>query len=97
MIDRASFLNTTKWIEDVRTERGNDVVIMLVGNKSDLTNERYVDAMYEIFDALFRVGGRNTSAIFELTPISHMTCEELSFLCLFPRFCIGLSCVDLSF
>lgn len=24
-VDRASFLNTTKWIDDVRTERGNDV------------------------------------------------------------------------
>jgi len=26
----ASFLNTAKWIEDVRTERGRDVVIILV-------------------------------------------------------------------
>ena len=40
--DRASFLNTTKWIEDVRTERGSDVVIMLVGNKTDLSERRYV-------------------------------------------------------
>jgi len=34
--NRASFLNTSKWIEDVRTERGTDVVIILVGNKTDL-------------------------------------------------------------
>lgn len=27
----------SKWIEDVRAERGNDVVIMLVGNKTDLS------------------------------------------------------------
>eukprot|EP00435_Cladocopium_sp_Y103_P043622 s1741_g12.t1 len=32
--NRASFLNTSKWIEDVRSERGSDVVIILVGNKT---------------------------------------------------------------
>lgn len=37
---RTSFLNTTKWIEDVRAERGNDVVICLVGNKTDLGNDK---------------------------------------------------------
>jgi GTPase SAR1 family protein len=31
-----------KWIDDVRTERGNDVVIMLVGNKTDLADKRQV-------------------------------------------------------
>mmetsp|Transcript_8125 Transcript_8125/g.18115 ORF Transcript_8125/g.18115 Transcript_8125/m.18115 type:complete len:214 (-) Transcript_8125:97-738(-) len=40
--NRASFLNTTKWIEDVRTERGNDVVIFLVGNKTDSSDRRQV-------------------------------------------------------
>ena len=40
--DRASFLNTTKWIEDVRNERGNDVIIILVGNKTDLSEKRQV-------------------------------------------------------
>eukprot|EP00957_Ditylum_brightwellii_P029245 2210339-Ditylum_brightwellii.AAC.1 len=38
--NRASFLNTAKWVEDVRAERGNDVVICLVGNKTDLGNEK---------------------------------------------------------
>jgi Ras-related protein Rab-6A len=38
--NRATFLNTTKWIEDVRSERGNDVVICLVGNKTDLGNDK---------------------------------------------------------
>ena len=38
--NRASFLNTTKWIEDVRAERGTDVVICLVGNKTDLGNDK---------------------------------------------------------
>lgn len=40
--DRASFLNTSKWIEDVRNERGNDVIIILVGNKTDLSEKRQV-------------------------------------------------------
>lgn len=38
--NRASFLNTGKWVEDVRAERGNDVVICLVGNKTDLGNDK---------------------------------------------------------
>lgn len=41
-LDRASFLNTSKWIEDVRNERGNDVIIVLVGNKTDLSEKRQV-------------------------------------------------------
>jgi len=40
--DRASFLNTSKWIEDVRNERGNDVIIVLVGNKTDQSERRQV-------------------------------------------------------
>lgn len=40
--NRASFINTTKWIEDVRAERGKDVVIALVGNKTDLSDRRQV-------------------------------------------------------
>ena len=40
--NRASFLNTSKWIEDVRNERGNDVIVVLVGNKTDLTERRQV-------------------------------------------------------
>lgn len=42
IIDRASFLNTSKWIEDVRNERGNDVIIVIVGNKTDLQDRRQV-------------------------------------------------------
>merc|ERR1719215_1083210 len=40
--NRASFLNTAKWIEDVRSERGKEVVIVLVGNKTDLADRRQV-------------------------------------------------------
>jgi GTPase SAR1 family protein len=39
--DVNSFQQTTKWIDDVRTERGSDVIIMLVGNKTDLADKRY--------------------------------------------------------
>ena len=41
-LDKTSFLNTNKWIEDVRDERGEDVVIVLVGNKTDLQDHRQV-------------------------------------------------------
>src|SRR3954453_18751809 len=37
-----SFQNTRKWIDDVRGERGNDVIILLVGNKTDLNDKREV-------------------------------------------------------
>ncbi|GFY80274.1 RAB GTPase homolog H1E [Actinidia rufa] len=40
--NRQSFLNTSKWIEEVRTERGRDVIIILVGNKTDLVDKRQV-------------------------------------------------------
>jgi len=42
IVDRNSFQQTTHWIDDVRTERGGDVIIMLVGNKADLTDKRFV-------------------------------------------------------
>ncbi|GJJ12513.1 GTPase Ryh1 [Clathrus columnatus] len=40
--NRNSFLSTTKWIDDVRSERGTDVLIVLVGNKADLSDKRQV-------------------------------------------------------
>ncbi|CAN6461262.1 unnamed protein product [Victoria cruziana] len=39
---RQSFLNTITWIEEVHTERGSDVIIVLVGNKTDLVDKRQV-------------------------------------------------------
>lgn len=41
-LDAKSFQNTKKWIDDVRAERGNDVIIVLVGNKTDLNDKREV-------------------------------------------------------
>lgn len=40
--NRQSFLDVDKWIEDVRNERGTDVIIMVAGNKIDLTEKRVV-------------------------------------------------------
>lgn len=40
--DRQSFMNTARWIQEVRTERGSDVIIFLVGNKTDLVDKRQV-------------------------------------------------------
>ena len=35
-----TFQQTKKWIEDVRGERGNDVIVVLVGNKTDLGDSK---------------------------------------------------------
>lgn len=43
---RESFENTLKWIEDVRGERGNDVIMALVGNKVDLEDLRHGEKCY---------------------------------------------------
>ena len=40
--DRQSFLNIQRWVEEVRAERGADVIIVLVGNKTDLVDKRQV-------------------------------------------------------
>eukprot|EP00916_Digyalum_oweni_P021985 GHVL01036433.1.p1 GENE.GHVL01036433.1~~GHVL01036433.1.p1 ORF type:complete len:174 (+),score=21.42 GHVL01036433.1:40-561(+) len=39
---QTSFVNTNKWIDAVRAERGDNVIIALVGNKSDLADKRQV-------------------------------------------------------
>ncbi|XP_063682721.1 ras-related protein Rab-6A-like [Bolinopsis microptera] len=50
----SSFQQVNKWIDDVRTERGHDVIIMLVGNKTDLADKRrvqYSNANKQLFHA----------------------------------------------
>eukprot|EP00933_Yihiella_yeosuensis_P001321 TRINITY_DN10213_c1_g1_i1.p1 TRINITY_DN10213_c1_g1~~TRINITY_DN10213_c1_g1_i1.p1 ORF type:complete len:225 (-),score=59.26 TRINITY_DN10213_c1_g1_i1:158-832(-) len=39
---QTSFAGTRKWLDDVRSERGEDCVLALVGNKIDLASERQV-------------------------------------------------------
>ena len=41
-LDRNCFTSISKWVEDVRNERGSDVMIMIVGNKTDLTDKRFL-------------------------------------------------------
>lgn len=40
--NRQSFQNVSRWVDEVRAERGSDVIIALVGNKSDLVDARVV-------------------------------------------------------
>lgn len=40
--DRQSFLDAGNWIDDVKSERDNQVIIVLVGNKTDLQDKRQV-------------------------------------------------------
>lgn len=42
--NRASFEGTRRWVDEVRSERGADVVVALVGNKSDAVDRRQVSA-----------------------------------------------------
>lgn len=44
IIDRSSFTVLNKWLDDVRNERGQQAVIMIVGNKTDLADKREVSA-----------------------------------------------------
>lgn len=52
IVDRQSFLSTSKWIDDVRSERGNDVIIVLVGNKADLSDKRSVVNLLDVRGSL---------------------------------------------
>eukprot|EP01053_Blabericola_migrator_P008303 Blabericola_migrator_1__8302@NODE_430_length_8568_cov_132_492766_g339_i0_p5_GENE_NODE_430_length_8568_cov_132_492766_g339_i0NODE_430_length_8568_cov_132_492766_g339_i0_p5_ORF_typecomplete_len203_score13_70Ras/PF00071_22/3_4e62Roc/PF08477_13/5_4e27Arf/PF00025_21/9_8e20GTP_EFTU/PF00009_27/4_7e09Gtr1_RagA/PF04670_12/2_2e06FeoB_N/PF02421_18/4_5e06SRPRB/PF09439_10/1_6e05RsgA_GTPase/PF03193_16/9RsgA_GTPase/PF03193_16/0_0089MMR_HSR1/PF01926_23/0_0013MnmE_helical/PF12631_7/0_0028Dynamin_N/PF00350_23/45D len=56
--NHVSFQNTEKWIQDVRAERGKDVTIALVGNKTDIEESRQVtieqgQAKAKEFDVIF--------------------------------------------
>ena len=42
MTNQTSFANTVRWIKDVRAERDSDVIMVLVGNKTDLSEKRQV-------------------------------------------------------
>lgn len=71
---RQSFLDSSKWIDDVRAERGEQVIIVLVGNKTDLRDKREVtvdegEAKAKELGALFietsAKAGYNVKALFK--------------------------------
>ncbi|KAK4536889.1 hypothetical protein CDCA_CDCA10G2914 [Cyanidium caldarium] len=71
--NRKSFLSTAKWIEEVRNERGSDVILVLVGNKTDQAEKRKVsveegEAKAKEYDILFietsAKAGLNVKALF---------------------------------
>lgn len=41
---RSSFNSLDKWVQDVRNERGGDVLIMIAANKIDLVDKRSVSS-----------------------------------------------------
>lgn len=45
MLDRQTYTNLKRWIDDVRNERGNDVIVVIVGNKIDLDMKRCIISM----------------------------------------------------
>ena len=47
--NRQSFLNVAKWIDEVKQERGENVVIAIVGNKTDLAAQRKVSLPFSFF------------------------------------------------
>eukprot|EP00899_Mesostigma_viride_P014060 jgi/Mesvir1/22655/Mv14089-RA.1 len=85
--NRASFLNTARWVEEVRTERGSDVIIMLVGNKTDLVDKRQVsieegDSKAREFGVMFietsAKAGFNIKALFRKIAAALPGMESLS-------------------
>ena len=54
-----TFQQTRKWIDDVRGERGNDVIVVLVGNKTDLG-----DSKREVTTAQGEEEAKRSGAIF---------------------------------
>ncbi|KAL9644978.1 hypothetical protein ABK040_004471 [Willaertia magna] len=43
LTNEQSFVNLTKWIQQIKSNASENVVIMLVGNKSDLVHKRVID------------------------------------------------------
>lgn len=85
--NRTSFLNTARWIEEVRTERGSDVIVVLVGNKTDLVDKRQVsieegDAKAREFNVMFietsAKAGFNIKALFRKIAAALPGLETLS-------------------
>jgi Ras-related protein Rab-1A len=61
--DRASFMDVSYWLNEVKLEASSDVVVLLLGNKSDLETQRAVsfDEGKALADE-FRISFMETSA-----------------------------------
>ena len=42
LLDANSYQNLSKWIDSVRDVRGDEALILIIGNKNDLEEERAV-------------------------------------------------------
>ncbi|RLV90207.1 GTP-binding protein YPT6 [Spathaspora sp. JA1] len=56
--NKKSFLNLDKWIKDVKLERGDDVIIVLVGNKSDLANDKRQVSIEDVEQLHSKIGSK---------------------------------------
>lgn len=56
--NKKSFLNLDKWIKDVKVERGDDVVIVLVGNKLDLASTKRQVSVEEVEQLHNKIGSK---------------------------------------
>ena len=70
---RDSFLSVEKWVEDAKAIRENDVLLILVGNKADMEQQRqvtleeakeYADKMNFIFYETSAKLGNNVKLVF---------------------------------
>ncbi|EER35877.1 GTP-binding protein ryh1 [Candida tropicalis MYA-3404] len=56
--NKKSFDNLDKWIKDVKLERGDDVIIVLVGNKSDLATDKRQVSLEDVEILQNKIGAR---------------------------------------
>lgn len=56
--NKKSFLNLDKWIKDVKLERGDDVIIVLVGNKLDLANDKRQVSIEDVEQLHNKIGSK---------------------------------------
>ncbi|CAK9437011.1 uncharacterized protein LODBEIA_P14820 [Lodderomyces beijingensis] len=56
--NKKSFTNLDKWIKDVKLERGDDVIIVLVGNKSDLASDKRQVSLEDVEQLHNKIGSK---------------------------------------
>ena len=56
--NKKSFDNLDKWIKDVKLERGDDVIIVLVGNKLDLASDKRQVSLDDVENLQIKIGAK---------------------------------------